>query len=47
MIHLFNFYHEKSKKFFFSSLLLILISYFAKYVFQWIMPESQWERLPL
>ena len=47
MIHLFNFYHEKSKKFFFSSLLLILTSYFAKYVFQWIVPESQWERLPL
>lgn len=47
MIRLFNFYHEKSKKFFLSSLLLILTSYFAKYVFQVIMPESQWERLPI
>ncbi|MBO0440714.1 hypothetical protein [Candidatus Enterococcus ikei] len=47
MIRLFNFYHEKSKKIFFSSLLLILTSYFAKYVFQLIMPESQWSRLPI
>ncbi|MEI5989286.1 hypothetical protein A5881_000774 [Enterococcus termitis] len=47
MIRLFNFYHEKTKKFFLSSLLLILTSYFAKYVFQVIMPESQWERLPI
>ncbi|MFD2304919.1 hypothetical protein [Enterococcus termitis] len=47
MIHLFNFYHEKSKKFFLSSLLLILTSYFAKYVFQVMMPESQWERWPI
>lgn len=47
MIRLFNFYHEKSKKFFLSSLLLILTSYFAKYVFQLTMPESQWNRLPI
>ncbi|WP_086312160.1 hypothetical protein A5821_003443 [Enterococcus sp. 7F3_DIV0205] len=47
MIRLFNFYHEKSKKFFLSSLLLILTSYFAKYVFQLTIPESQWERLPI
>lgn len=47
MIHLFNFYHEKTKKFFFSCLLLILMSYVAKYIFQVIMPESQWERLPI
>ncbi|ALS38704.1 hypothetical protein ABID30_001210 [Enterococcus rotai] len=47
MIHLFNFYHEKSKKFFLSSVLLILTSYFAKSIFQLIMPESQWERLPI
>ncbi|EOH99296.1 hypothetical protein UAW_00446 [Enterococcus haemoperoxidus ATCC BAA-382] len=47
MIRLFNFYHEKSKKFFLSSLLLILTSYFAKYVFQIMIPESQWERLPI
>ncbi|OJG90720.1 hypothetical protein RV15_GL001071 [Enterococcus silesiacus] len=26
---------------------MILTSYFAKYVFQVIMPESQWERLPI
>jgi magnesium-transporting ATPase (P-type) len=47
MIHLFNFYHEKSKKFFLSSLLLILTSYFVKYVFQVMMPESQWKRWPI
>lgn len=47
MIHLFNFYHEKTKKFFFSCFLLILMSYVAKYIFQVIMPESQWERLPI
>lgn len=47
MIHLVNFYHEKGKKFFLSSLLLILISYIAKYIFQLTIPKSQWERLPI
>ncbi|MDA9472784.1 hypothetical protein [Enterococcus sp. 5H] len=47
MIHLVNFYHEKSKKFFFSSLLLIVASYFARYVFQLTIPESRWDRVPI
>lgn len=47
MVRLFNFYHEKSKKFFMSSLMLILTSYFAKYVFQLTIPEEQWNRLPI
>lgn len=47
MIRLFNFYHLKTKNFFLSSLLLILTSYFAKYVFQLTIPESRWDRLPI